>query len=63
MVVRNDMDRFHLVAEVINSVPTLGNLGAYAKQEMRNKLIQHKEYIERYGDDLPEVRDWKWTSA
>jgi xylulose-5-phosphate/fructose-6-phosphate phosphoketolase len=63
MVVRNDMDRFHLAAEVINRVPTLGNLGAYAKQEMRNKLIQHKEYIERYGDDLPEVRDWKWTSA
>ena len=63
MVVRNDMDRFHLAAEVINRVPTLGDLGAYAKQEMRNKLIQHKEYIERYGDDLPEIRDWKWTSA
>ena len=63
MVVRNDMDRFHLAAEVINRVPKLGYLAAYAKQDMRDKLIQHKEYIERYGDDLPEIRDWKWTGA
>jgi xylulose-5-phosphate/fructose-6-phosphate phosphoketolase len=63
MVVRNDMDRFHLAAEVINRVPKLGALAAYVKQDMRDKLIQHKEYIEQYGDDLPEVRDWKWTGA
>jgi xylulose-5-phosphate/fructose-6-phosphate phosphoketolase len=63
MAVRNDMDRFHLAAEVINRVPKLGYLAAYAKQDMRDKLIQHKEYIERYGDDQPEIRDWKWTRA
>ena len=63
MVVRNDMDRFHLASEVINRVPKLGYHAAYAKQDMRDKLIQHKEYIERYGDDLPEIRDWKWSSA
>ena len=61
MAVRNDMDRFHLAAEVINRVPTLGYLAAYAKQALRDKLIQHKEYIERYGDDLPEIRDWQWA--
>jgi xylulose-5-phosphate/fructose-6-phosphate phosphoketolase len=61
MVVRNDMDRFHLVADVIDRVPKLGYLAAYAKQAMQDKLIEHKEYITRSGDDLPEVRDWKWT--
>ncbi|HWP44259.1 MAG TPA: phosphoketolase family protein, partial [Blastocatellia bacterium] len=61
MVVRNDMDRFHLVDDVIDRVPKLGYLAAYAKQAMRDKLIEHKQYIMEYGDDLPEVRDWKWT--
>jgi xylulose-5-phosphate/fructose-6-phosphate phosphoketolase len=56
------MDRFHLVADVIDRVPKLGYLAAYAKQKMRDKLIEHKDYIERYGDDLPEIRDWKWTN-
>jgi hypothetical protein len=54
MVVRNDMDRFHLAMEVINRVPNLGYLAAYAKQAMRDKLIEHKEYIERHGDNPPE---------
>ena len=63
MVVRNDMDRFHLATEVINRVSKLGYLAEYAKQAMRNKLIEHKQYIEQYGDDLPEIRDWKWTGA
>ncbi len=61
MVVRNDMDRFHLVADVIDRVPKLAYRAAYAKQAIRDKLIEHKEYITTYGDDLPEIRDWRWT--
>jgi xylulose-5-phosphate/fructose-6-phosphate phosphoketolase len=63
MVVRNDLDRFHLVEDVIDRVPKLGYLAAYAKQAMRDKLIEHKQYITTYGDDMPEVRDWKWPTA
>jgi xylulose-5-phosphate/fructose-6-phosphate phosphoketolase len=63
MVVRNDLDRFHLVQDVISRVPKLGYLGVYVKQAMRDKLIEHKEYITTYGDDMPESRDWKWPAA
>jgi len=63
MVVRNDMDRFHLVADVIDRVPKLGYHAAYAKQAIRDKLIEHKEYITTHGDDLPEIRDWRWRDA
>jgi len=63
MVVRNDMARFHLVTEVIDRVPKLGYLAAYAKQAMRDKLIEHREYITEHGDDLPEIRDWQWTAV
>ncbi len=61
MVVRNDMDRFHLVADVVDRVPKLAPLAAYVKQYVRDRLIEHKEYIERHGEDLPEIREWKWT--
>jgi xylulose-5-phosphate/fructose-6-phosphate phosphoketolase len=60
MVVRNDLDRFHLVADVIDRVPTLGSNAAYVKQRMRDKRIRHREYITKHGQDMPEVRDWKW---
>ncbi|HEY5682180.1 MAG TPA: phosphoketolase family protein [Sulfuricaulis sp.] len=60
MVVRNDLDRFHLVADVIDRVPSLGSRAAYLKQRMRDKRIRHREYIARHGQDMPEVRDWKW---
>jgi len=60
MVVRNDMDRFHLVEDVIYRVPGLGYRAAYLKQAMRDKHIEHRQYIQRYGEDMPEVRDWKW---
>jgi xylulose-5-phosphate/fructose-6-phosphate phosphoketolase len=63
MVVRNDLDRFHLASDVIDRVPKLGYLAAYAKQEMRDKLIDHKQYITRYGDDMPEVKDWRWPET
>ncbi len=60
MVVRNDLDRFHLVADVIDRVPKLGYKAAYLKQTMRDKLIEHKHYIVKHGQDLPEVREWRW---
>ncbi|MGH7767772.1 MAG: hypothetical protein ACREQP_09985, partial [Candidatus Binatia bacterium] len=58
--VLNDLDRFHLVSDVIDRVPGLGSQAAYAKQAMQEKLIKHKQYIVEHGEDLPEVRNWKW---
>ncbi len=63
MLVRNDLDRFHLVADVIDRVPKLTYKAAYIKQAVRDKLIEHKEYITRYGQDLPEIREWKWSHS
>lgn len=60
MVVRNDLDRFHLMADVIDRVPKLGPVAAYAKQAIRDKLIEHSQYIREHGEDLPEIRDWHW---
>ena len=60
MVVRNDMDRFHLVSDVIDRVPKLSSMAAHIKQAMRDRLIEHKEYITRHGEDMPEIRNWKW---
>jgi xylulose-5-phosphate/fructose-6-phosphate phosphoketolase len=63
MVVRNGLDRFHLVADVIDRLPKLGYMAAYAKQAMRDKLIEHEAYIRQRGEDMPEVRDWRWSPA
>jgi len=60
MVVRNDLDRFHLAEDVIDRVPKLGSRAAYARQFIRDKLLDHKNYIHRYGQDMPEIRNWKW---
>jgi xylulose-5-phosphate/fructose-6-phosphate phosphoketolase len=60
MVVMNDLDRFHLMADVIDRVPALGPMAAYAKQAIRDKLIEHKQYIAAHGEDLPEIRNWRW---
>ncbi|MEK6696360.1 MAG: phosphoketolase family protein [Candidatus Deferrimicrobiota bacterium] len=60
MVVRNDLDRFHLVNDVIDRVPGLGTHAAYTKQALRDKLIEHRQYITLHGEDMPEVRDWTW---
>ncbi|MBL9007179.1 MAG: phosphoketolase family protein [Myxococcales bacterium] len=60
MAVRNDIDRFHLVDDVIDRVPGLSVRAAYVRQKVRNKLIEHRQCIVKTGDDMPEIRDWKW---
>jgi xylulose-5-phosphate/fructose-6-phosphate phosphoketolase len=60
MAVMNDIDRFHLVSDVVDRVPTLGSRAAYVKQHMREALSDHREYIRRHGDDMPDIRDWVW---
>ncbi|MBD2301338.1 phosphoketolase family protein [Nostoc sp. FACHB-87] len=60
MVVLNDLDRYHLVMDVIDRVPKLGYKAAYIKQHLQDKLIEHKHYISQYGEDMPEIRNWQW---
>jgi len=60
MRVQNEIDRYHLVMSVIKSLPQLGNKGAYLLQQMRDILVEHKQYIAHYGEDIPEVREWRW---
>ena len=60
MAVRNDLDRCHLVMDVIERVPGLATRYAHVKQAMRDMLVDHGEYIREHGDDMPEVRDWRW---
>ena len=63
MVVMNDLDRFHLVNDVIDRVPGLQSHAAYAKQYLRDKLLEHRAYVTVHGEDLPEIRNWKWTGG
>ena len=60
MVVLNDLDRFHLAADVIDRVARLAPQAAYAKQHLRERLLEHRQHICRYGEDLPEIRNWQW---
>jgi len=60
MVVRNDMDRFHLVMDVIDRVPSLGVTATHVRQHMVDERTRHAEYVRAHGEDLPEVRDWAW---
>ena len=60
MTVRNDLDRFHLFSDVLDRVPTLGARTAYARQFVRDRLFEHTQYIEKFGEDMPEIRNWRW---
>jgi xylulose-5-phosphate/fructose-6-phosphate phosphoketolase len=61
MTVLNEMDRFHLVIDAINRLPQTGSPGIYLKQKLQDKLTDHKQYIDRHGEDMPEIRDWTWA--
>ena len=61
MSVMNDLDRFHLAADVIDRLPQLGSRAAHLKQALRDKLIEHRQYINMFGTDMPEIKDWKWS--
>ena len=63
MRVLNRLDRFNLVQTAVYNLPQLGNRGAYLIQQMKDKLVEHKQFIAKYGVDLPEVAEWKWTAA
>jgi xylulose-5-phosphate/fructose-6-phosphate phosphoketolase len=63
MCVLNDLDRFHLVMDVIERVPKLTDIGAHVLQAMRDKLIDHKQYIVEHGQDMPEIREWRWNAS
>jgi xylulose-5-phosphate/fructose-6-phosphate phosphoketolase len=61
MTVLNELDRFHLAMDVIDRLPQTGGKGVSLKQQLQNKLVEHKQYIEKYGQDMPEIRNWLWT--
>ena len=62
MRVQNKLDRFHLVQSVLERLPDPGSKGAYLQQLMQQKLIEHKRYIHQHGEDMPEIREWKWMA-
>ena len=63
MTVMNDLDRFHLVADVIDRIPLHGSGADYVKQALRDKRFEHKQYIAKYGEDMPEIRNWRWSGT
>jgi xylulose-5-phosphate/fructose-6-phosphate phosphoketolase len=62
MTVLNDLDRFHLVMDAIDRLPQTGNKGFFLKQQLKDKLVEHKKYINKHGQDMPEIRNWKWSN-
>ena len=63
MCVLNQIDRFNLAIDVIDRVPRLRDLSAHIREELKNKLIEHRLYIETHGEDMPEIRNWQWTAS
>jgi xylulose-5-phosphate/fructose-6-phosphate phosphoketolase len=63
MTVLNEMDRFHLVIDAIDRLPQTGTKGTYLKQQLKDKLFEHRQYIEKHGEDMPDVRDWQWGKS
>ncbi len=63
MTVLNELDRFHLVMDSINRLPQTGDKGIYLKRQLKDKLIEHRQYINKHGEDMPEIRDWKWVNT
>jgi xylulose-5-phosphate/fructose-6-phosphate phosphoketolase len=63
MAVLNDLDRFHLVGDVVERLPQLGAKNAYVKQKMTELLTEHRMYIRRYGEDMPVIRNWRWPAG
>ncbi len=63
MCVRNEIDRFHLAIDVIDRVPSLGPVSAHLRQQLQNKLIDHARYVRAHGEDMPEIREWRWKPA
>jgi xylulose-5-phosphate/fructose-6-phosphate phosphoketolase len=61
MCVLNEIDRFHLAIDVIDRVPKLAPVSAHLRQQLRNKLIDHRHYVNTFGDDMPEIKNWKWS--
>jgi xylulose-5-phosphate/fructose-6-phosphate phosphoketolase len=61
MTVRNDLDRFHLAGDLVDRVPRLQRVGGHFKQFIRDKLVEHKQYVRQHGDDMPGIRDWTWS--
>jgi xylulose-5-phosphate/fructose-6-phosphate phosphoketolase len=63
MVVLNKLDRFHLAQDVVDQLPQLGARAAYFRQAIRDRLIDHKQYIDQYGEDMPELTAWRWDPS
>jgi xylulose-5-phosphate/fructose-6-phosphate phosphoketolase len=63
MTVLNQLDRFHLAADAMNRIPRLGNRAGHLQQLIRDTLVEHSQYIAEYGQDMPEIRNWRWASA
>ncbi len=61
MAVLNDLDRFHLVSDTLDRLPQLQGRIGYVKQQLRDKLIEHREYIREHGEDMPEILNWRWA--
>lgn len=62
MTVLNELDRFHLVISALDRLPQTGNRGTYLKQQLRDRLVEHRQYIRQHGQDMPEVREWAWRA-